>query len=61
MAQNPNGPNEVNIVIPCCDKGVLTINLKTVDNKPAAQAFKAIMTELGVDINYNETKKGGGG
>lgn len=61
MALNENGKNELNITIPCCDKGVLNINLTTVDNKPMAAAFKAIMMELGVEITYNEVKKGGGG
>lgn len=61
MASNPNGQNEVNITIPCCDKGVLTVNFKSVDNKPAAEAFKAIMRELGIDTTFAETRKGGGG
>jgi hypothetical protein len=58
--QNPNGENRIEINIPCCDGAELNVTLRTKDNKPAAEAFKAIMKELGVEIVYNETKKGGG-
>ena len=57
--ENPNGQNEVKIIVPCCNDEELEIIYKAKDNKLASSVFKMMSDRVGIQVSFSEPKKGG--
>lgn len=57
--ENPNGKNEVKLIIPCCNEEELEITYKAKDNKFASSVFKMMAERVGIPVTFSEPRKGG--